>query len=117
MKYKIIAGPTQMRVERYGFKSEPIDIGNEHIDCTNEKAREVYQSDLHPVCQEYVRDLRSIRRAMWSDLKNEAIKVAKQFPELHFDGPSCVVSTVPWKQAKHSEWFIVSKKLKNLLKK
>lgn len=31
LTYKIVADPTQMRVECYAYKSDPIDIGDEHI--------------------------------------------------------------------------------------
>ena len=116
-KYKIIAGPTQMRVERRMFKSEPIDIGNEHIAGDNQKAKDFYYQYMHSSCQEYARLLWDVKNIRWNVLKQETKEFAKLYPILYFDGPSWIVSTVPWKQAKHGEWFMVPKKVKWLLKK
>lgn len=117
MKYKIVAGPTQMRVERYNFQSEPIDIGDEHITSDNEQARQFYYEHMHPACQRYMQlrwYVKRIERSMLRDAVNEMVD---KYPTMYFDGPSWIVSTVPWRQAKYGEWFGVGKKVKWLLTK
>lgn len=116
-KYKLIVGPTQMRVERRMSKSEPIDIGDEYITADIQKAKDFYYEFIHPSIQEYARLLWTIKNIQWTVLKREAKEIADMHTILYFDGPPWIVSTVPWKQAKYGEWFIVSKKVKWLLKK
>ena len=116
-KYKIIVGLTQMRVERRGFKSEPIDIGDEYITSDNQKAKDCYYEFIHPCVQEYARLLWTLKNIQWTVLKREAKEIADMHTILYFDGPEWIVSTVPWKEAKYGEWFMVSKTLKWLLKK
>jgi len=116
-KYKLIVGPTQMRVERRMFKSEPIDIGNEHITADNQKAKDFYYEFIHPSIQEYARLMWTIKNIQWTVLKREAKEIADMHTILYFDGPSWIVSTAPWKQAKYGEWFTVPKKVRWILKK
>ena len=117
MTYKIIAGPTQMRVERFAFKSEPIDIGDEHIAASNRQAHNFYYEYMHHACVEYIRLRWNVKCIEWSMLKNKVKQIVDNNPSLFFNGPSWVVSTVPWKQAKRSQWFSVGKKVRWLLKK
>jgi hypothetical protein len=117
MKYKIIAGPTQMRVERYNFKSEPIDIGDEYITSDNEQARQFYYEHMHVACQRYIQLRWYVRCIEWSMIKEVVNEIVDRFPTMYFDGPSWIASTVPWKQAKHKEWFMVDKNTRWLLKK
>ena len=117
MKYKIVAGPTQMRVERYNFKSDPIDIGDEHITADNEEARQFYYECMHCACQEYIRLRWYVSRIKWSMLKEAVSEIVEKYPTMYFDGPSWIVSTTPWKQAKYREWFGVDKKVRWLLKR
>jgi hypothetical protein len=117
MIYKIIAGPTQMRVERKFFKSEPIDIGDEYITRDNQKAKDFYYEFIHSSCQEYAKLLWQTKNIRWNTLKQEAKEITDTHAILYFDGPSWIVSTVHWKQAKYGEWFTVSKKMRWLLKK
>jgi hypothetical protein len=117
MTYKIIVGPTEMIVQRYDYKSEPIQIGDEYIDKHNTKAKEFYHARMHSACQEYVRLKWAVSRIQWNMLKEAANNIVKDNFELYFDGPEHIVSTVPWKQAKHGEYFFVHKKLKTLIKR
>lgn len=116
-KYKIVAGPTQMRVERYNFKSEPIDIGNEHITADNEQARQFYYEYMHPTCQRYMQLRWYVKTIEWSILRKAVEEVVDEFPTMYFDGPPWIVSTVPWKHAKYREWFMIDKKFRWLLNK
>ena len=116
MKYKIIAGPTQMRVERYNYKSEPIDIGNEYIASDNQKAQDFYYEHMHVSCQEYIKLRWAVKCIEWKMLREIAKELVEMFPTMYFDGPSWVMSIVPWKQAKYGEWMYVPKKLRWLLK-
>jgi hypothetical protein len=116
-KYKLIVGPTQMRVERQLFKSEPIDIGDEYITADNQKAKDFYYEFMHPSVQEYARLLWTTKSIRWNTLKQQVKGLADMHTILYFDGPSWIVSTVPWKQAKYEEWFVVPMKVKWLLKK
>lgn len=117
MKYKIVAGPTQMRVERFGLVSEPISIGEEYIDRDNQRARDIYYQDLHPGCVRLMTQRWTVSRLGWHRLKEAVKDIVDETPNLYFDGPSWIVSTVPWKQAKYGEWKIVPKKVRWLLKK
>lgn len=116
-RYKIVAGPTQMYVKRYGYKSEPIDIGEGHIDCYNQQAKEFYYEHMHSACQEYIKLKWTMNSIQWGILKREVSEIVDDYPTMYFDGPEWIASTVPWKQAKHGEWFIVPKKLRWLLKR
>jgi hypothetical protein len=116
-RYKIIAGPTQMRVERQMFKSEPIDIGDEHITADNQKAKDFYYEFMHTSIQEYARLLWATKNIHWDVLKQQAKELSKVNTILYFDGPTWIISTAPWKQAKYGEWFMVPKKVRWLLKK
>ena len=117
MKYKIIAGPTQMRVERYNYKSEPIDIGDEYITRDNQQAKDFYYEHMHVACQEYIKLRWTVKCIEWNMLRETVKELVEKFPTMYFDGPAWIGSTVPWKQAKYGEWFIIPKKLKWLLKK
>ena len=117
MKYKIIAGPTQMRVERYNYKSEPIDIGDEYITRDNQQAKDFYYEHMHVACQEYIKLRWTVKCIEWNMLRETVKELVEKFPTMYFDGPAWIGSTVPWKQAKYGEWFIIPKKLRWLLKK
>lgn len=69
MKYKIVAGPTQMVVQRFGYKSEPFDIGAEHITADNQQVRDFYYEYMHYSCREYIRLRWTINRIEWNRLK------------------------------------------------
>jgi len=116
MKYKIIVGPTQMRVERYELQSEPIDIDDRHIAADDLVAAIAYDADLHPACQRYMQLMWYVRGIEWKQLRELLTDIVDKYPTMHFDGPSWIVSTVPWKQAKYGEWFVVSNKLRWLLR-
>lgn len=117
MSYKIVVGPTEMIVQRYHYKSDPIHIGNEYVDKHNTKAKEFYYAYIHPECQENVRLKWAVSRIRWNVLTQVANSIVKNNHELYFDGPDHVVSKVPWKQAKYGEYFLVSIKLKTLIKR
>jgi hypothetical protein len=117
MKYKIVVGPTEMIVQRYDYKSESIQIGDEYIDKYNAKAKEFYYAHMHSACQEYVRLKWTVSRIQWNMLKETANSIVKDNLKLYFDGPEHIVSTVPWKQAKYCEYFFVPPKLKTLIKR
>ena len=117
MKYKIIAGPTQMRVERYNYKSEPIDISDEYITRDNQQAKDFYYEHMHTACQEYINLGWTVKCIEWNMLRETVKELVEKFPTMYFDGPAWIGSTVPWKQAKYGEWFIIPKKLRWLLKK
>lgn len=117
MKYKIIAGPTQMRVERYNYKSEPIDISDEYITRDNQQAKDFYYEHMHTACQEYIKLRWTVKCIEWNMLRETVKELVEKFPTMYFDGPAWIGSTVPWKQAKYGEWFIIPKKLRWLLKK
>jgi len=117
LKYKIIAGPTQMRVERYNYKSEPIDIGDEYITRDNQQAKDFYYEHMHVACQEYIKLRWTVKCIEWNMLRETVKELVEKFPTMYFDGPAWIGSTVPWKQAKYGEWFIIPKKLRWLLKK
>lgn len=116
-RYKIVVGPTQMCVKRYDYKSEPIDIGEEHIDCYNQQAKDFYYEYMHAACQKYIELKWSVNRIQWGILKREVSEIVDDYPTMYFDGPEWIASTVPWKQAKYKEWFIVPKKMRWLLKR
>lgn len=116
-RYKIIAGPTQMYVKRYDYKSEIIDIEGDHVDYHNQQAKDFYYEYMHDACKEYIGLKWAVNRIQWGMLKRSISDVVDKTPTLYFDGPEWIVSTVPWKQAKHGEWFIVGKKERWLLKK
>lgn len=116
-RYKLIVGPTQMRVERRVFKSEPIDIGDEYITADNQRAKDFYYEFMHSSVQEYARLLWAAKNIHWNALKQEAKEFADMHTILYFDGPDWIISTVPWKEAKYGEWFMVSKKVRWILKK
>lgn len=117
MRYKIVAGPTQMIVQRFGYKSEPIDIGDEHITADDQQARDFYYQHMHYSCREYIRLRRTINRIEWNRLKEIVAEIVDKTPNLYFDGPPWIVSVVPWKEVKYGEWIMVSKKLRWLLKR
>lgn len=117
MKYKIIAGPTQMIVRRFGYKSEPIDIGNEHITSDNQQDRDRNHEYMHCACVEYIRLSWNVKCIKWGMLKKAVNEFVTQTPNLYFDGPPWIISTVPWKEAKYGQWTAVSKKVRWLLKK
>lgn len=116
-RYKIVAGPTQMRIERFGYKSEPIDVADEHIECDNQAAKDFYYRYMHASCQEYIRLKWTTECIKWGILKREVKELVEKYPTMHFDGPAWIISTVPWKQAKYGEWFMVGKRARWLLKK
>lgn len=116
-RYKIVAGPTQMRIERFGYKSEPIDIADEHIECDNQAAKDFYYRYMHASCQEYIRLKWNMKCIKWGILKRKVKEIVDKQHVMYFDGPNWIVSTVPWKQAKFGEWYIVPKKTRWLLKK
>ena len=116
-RYKIIASPTQMHIERFGYKSDPIDIADEPVDYHSQKAKDFYYAHMHAACVQYIRLRRDVNAIQWGLLKNQIKEVVAEHPNLYFDGPDWIVSTVPWKHAKFGEWFIVSKKIRWLLKK
>jgi hypothetical protein len=72
---------------------------------------------MHPSVQEYARLLWTTKSIRWNTLKQQVKGLADMHTILYFDGPSWIVSTVPWKQAKYEEWFVVPMKVKWLLKK
>lgn len=117
MSYKIVVGPTQMRVERYSFKSEPIDIGNEYINSDSETARAFYYDHMHDACKSYIDLACVVNGIKWNMIKNAVDEILEEFPNLYFDGPSWIVSVVPWKEAKYGEWFMFSKRIRSVLKK
>lgn len=117
MTYKIVAGPTQMTIKRCGYRSELIDIGNEYISGNNQKAKDYYFEHMHPKCQEYIRLKWTIKCIKWNKLKEQVKELVDEFPNMYFDGPSWIMSTVPWKQAKYGEWFIAGNRARWLLKK
>lgn len=115
MKYKIVAGPDEMRVERFFEKSRPVKIGSEHIDANSEIAKNLYYDDIHEKCQNYIKKKREIHKFFWNHVNEKAQAIVEGCDELHFDGPAHIVSTVPWKQAVHGEWFIVSRRMRNAI--
>lgn len=117
MVYKIIAGPEQMYIVRYGLKSEPIDICDEYITLDNQKAKDFYYEHMHSVCQEYMKLKWNVKCVHWDMLHEDVKEIVEKFPTMYFDGPSWICSVVPWKQAKYKEWFIIPNKLRWLLKK
>lgn len=106
-----------MRVERYGYKSEPIDIGDEYISGDNQKAKDFYQEHMHAACREYIQLKWAVKCIKWGILKKQVQELVDKFPNMYFDGPPWIMSTVPWKQAKYGEWFMVDKRTRWLLKK
>jgi hypothetical protein len=116
-KYKIIVGPDSMVVERFGLVSKPIEIGDEHIAKDNQTAKEFYDNHMHNICAALIKSKWVLNREKWAFLKKSAQEFFEKNPVLYFDGPDTIVSTVPWKQSKYGEWFLVSKKVKWLLKK
>lgn len=106
-----------MRVERYNYKSEPIDIGDEYITIHNQQAKDFYYEHMHAVCKEYIRLMWAVKCIHWNMLREKAKEIVDQSPTMYFDGPSWIVSTVPWKQAKYGEWTFIPKKLRWLLMK
>lgn len=117
MKYKIVAGPTQMIVQRFGYKSEPIDIVDEYITADNNQAHDYYHEHMHHSCQQYVHLRWTENQIEWNRLKEKIAEIVDKTPNLYFDGPSWIVSVVPWKQAEYGQWTAVSKKARWLLKK
>lgn len=117
MTYKIIAGPTQMRVERYSFKSEPIDIGDEYVNRDNEKARDFYYDHMHDACKSYINLVWIVNGIKWNMIREAVDEILEEFSDLYFDGPNWIVSIVPWKEAKYGEWFMFSKRIRSVLKK
>lgn len=123
MKYKVIIGPEYFVVSRHEFKSEPISIGNEYIHKNSNIVLETYKEQVHENAKEYITLKRKHRYAMWRELEKgaeaylELIKSPDINHTLYFDGPIGRVSIVPWKQAKYGEWFWLSLKKYNLLKK
>ncbi len=113
-KYKIVAGPTQFYVERYGIRTERVDIDNSRF---MQQAEQLYRDDIHDTCKRYIQLTWVANRIVWSELKQLVEESLDKYPSLYFDGPSWIVSTVPWKHAKYKEWFIVSKRIRWLLKK
>jgi hypothetical protein len=106
-----------MRVERYSFKSEPIDIGNEHITINDQKAKDFYHEYMHHACQTYIELSWTVKCIHWNMLHEKVKEIVDKCPTMYFDGPSWIVSTAPWKVAKYGEWTCVSKKTRWLLKK
>jgi len=106
-----------MRVERYNYKSEPIDIGDEYITRDNQQAKDFYYEHMHVACQEYIKLRWTVKCIEWNMLRETVKELVEKFPTMYFDGPAWIGSTVPWKQAKYGEWFIIPKKLRWLLKK
>lgn len=117
MTYKIVVGSTQMIVKRCGYRSEPINIGDEHISRDNQKAKDFYTEYMHPQCQEYIRLKWTIKCIKWNKLKEKVKQLVDEHPNMYFDGPPWIISTVPWKEAKYGEWFGTDKKTRWLLKK
>ena len=115
MKYKIVAGPVEMRVERFFEKSRPVKIGSEYIDANNEIAKNLYYDDIHEKCQNYIKKKREMNEILWNYINEEAQKIVEKYNELHFDGPVHIVSTAPWKQAVYGEWFVVSRRMRNAI--
>jgi len=115
VKYKIVAGPVEMRVERFFEKSRSVKIGSEYIDANNEIAKNLYYDDIHEKCQNCIKKKCEMNKLLWNYVNEEAQKIVEKYNELHFDGPVHIVSTAPWKQAAHGEWFIVSRRMRNAI--
>lgn len=118
-KYKIVAGPEHLYVSRFGIKSDTIPIGNEHINRDYIPAKELYYKKVHDDAKELIRTEKNYRGFMWQEIDETANAFIEKYKDhkLHFDGPSWVVSIKPWKEAKYGEWFGVSLKLRNRIKR
>lgn len=119
IKYKIVAGPEHLYVSRFGIKSETISITNEHINRDYIPAKELYYKEVHDNAKKYIHTVKKARTLLWQHIDETAKDFREKYKDhtFYFDGPSWVVSIKPWKEAKYGEWFTVSLKLRNRIKK
>lgn len=102
-RYRIIVGPTSVRVERNGIVSETAPLDETHGPAeVREIAEGLYRSIKRLVA--YVGWVRH-RLMMWGYRSIAALIRAEMGDEWHPGPRPDLVSVVPWKHAKYREWI------------